>query len=184
LTAALALVVAIPVVALAAWNPDEDEVEDYTDAVAAVRDDIADWLEDDDLERTTKVVLKIADRQLRRAENRFGEEPGARKVLRSLEALEDAVFALRIVRKIDRDSDLRDFIDEASEALYDESEALVLSATLYVMGEHDSEKAARRLLRAGAKATKAKQKAKDGRFRRGILLNAKAILVLARGNLL
>ena len=69
LTAALALLVAIPVVALAAWNPDEDEVEDYTDAVAAVRDDIADWLEDEDLDRATKVVLKVADRQLRRAEN-------------------------------------------------------------------------------------------------------------------
>ena len=182
----VAFLLVVPLAVLAAWTPSEKEADAYNDAIEDVRDGIDEWRDGDDLDRATKIVLKFAKKDLGRALRKFGEEPEWNKVVRSLEAMKDGVRLLKIARKLDRDSDFRDFIDESMEALYDQSRELALSASGHVLDNYDSssKKAVRRLLKAGAKTEQAEDRADEGRYAGGIKANAKAILKLAKGGLL
>ena len=97
---ALAFLLLAPLAVLAAWNPTEKESDAYTGAIDDVRDGIDVWRDGDDLDRATKIVLKFAKKDFGRALRKYGDEPGWKQVLRSLDALKDGVRILKIARKL------------------------------------------------------------------------------------
>lgn len=173
--------------ALAAWAP---TTTGYSGAISTVRRDLAGWTTGasaSGIGRATIVLLNKADRRLARAATRIGTGAGWKQISRSLSALEEAVYLLEQSARLEkRNSGYQSFVGDSASSLYSEAGKLTLAAANYAQTNHRSNRSTRKLLKAGARATKAARKATADRprYHKAIRLLNKAIIVLGRANLL
>jgi hypothetical protein len=174
-------------VAFAAWAP---TTTDYTGAISTVRRDLATWTTGDNsssIGRATIVLLVKADRRLAKAASRIGTGAAWKQVSRSMSALEEAVYLIQQSARLERrNSDYQSFATDSASSLYDEARSLTLDAANYVQTNHSSKRSTRKLLKAGARVTKAVRKAtaERPRYYKAIRLLNKAIIRLGRAGLL
>ena len=173
----------------AAWSLTTGEYNGYTGAISTLRTNIATYttgVNKSNVGKATIVMLKKADSKLSKAAARITTPTTTKMVTRSLSALEDAAYYLRMAAKVEpkKNTTFQTFAATSAAACSTEAKKLAVSASNYVMNNHTSKKATKKLLRAGGKTTKAAAKAKAGKHAKAIALYSKAIQVLAGAGLL
>ncbi len=155
-----AVVLGLAAAALAAWTPTAKETTNYRNAVTTVRTNLATWttgVNSGSVKRVTRSLLKAADRHFSRALAKYGTAPGWKQVVRSLGHLKDGVRLLEIAARQDRKvAAFQTFITTSNASLAGQAGKLALSAAAYVTSTYPGQKkATRKLLKAGARTTKA-----------------------------
>jgi hypothetical protein len=175
--------------AIAAWNLTSNEYTNYTGAIGTLRTSVATYTtgaNSNTIGKATITLLKKADNRLSKAAARISTPTTPKMVKRSLYALEDAAYYVRQAARLEprKNTTFRTWASTTGAALSTEAKKLAVAAANYVMNNHTSKKATRKLLRVGGKTTKAGAKASLGKHAKAIALYNKAILILANAGLL
>lgn len=175
--------------AFAAWSLTTNEYNGYTGAIGTIRTSIATYTtgaNSGSVGKATVTLLKKADKHLSKALGRISSPTTPKMVKRSLYSLETAAYYVRQAARLEprKNTTFRTWAGTTGAAMSTEAKKLAVAAANYVMNNHTSKKATRKLLRVGGKTTKAAAKANAGKHARAIALYNKAIQILANAGLL